>query len=366
MNSKLSAMGVGLALCFLSACLGSDSDAEKKAREAGDINRNDPEVGRYLTDPALTAVTREFGPSVISMSSLPWNSPTSGVEDRPWSSWWFPSRESELFENHGRNLSPLAKYDLVRAKLYHDAGRRTPPSAADYERDRYDPRSVAWEGLCDAWALASISHPEPKRPVTLETEEGSVTFSISDLKALVLKTYEAVDDRDLSFYGQRFTGEEKGWIFPDMFPEQFHRLVEVKLFEKREPFIMDHDPGVEVWSVPVYKANYTVQPVANDSNAVVVRMWLYYAASSLAEEKNFVGTKEVVREFNYVLLGNRNGSGDLVVNSGYWFKGRSGIDSRKDHPDYLIGVATGASLNRKSANPEIDPEIVDRIVQGSL
>lgn len=128
---------------------------------------------------------------------------------------------------------------------------------------------------------------------------------------------------------------------------------------------MDHDSGVEVWNVPVFKANYKMDLVPNQPDSLFVRMWLYSAESVLSTEKNFVGTKQSVREYDYVLQGVRDNDGNLVITSGYWVKGPDGIDSRNDHPDYMIQISEPAQLVQKSWNPEIDIELVNTILEKS-
>ena len=343
-------------------------------RDYGDLMRSEyvagtstPDIDKLLNDPALTAVTREFGPSVIPNQKLPFKSALAASQDKPWSSWWFPKREDTLFSDaRGRRTAALTKYDFIRLKYFEQTERGQPPnSAAEFERKNHNPNAITWEGLCDAWSLASISQPEPKHPVTVTVGGDSVTFSVGELKALLLKTYEAVDDAGLKYYGQKFTGDYNGWIYPDVFPDQFHRFIEIQLFKNKQAFVMDHDAGIEVWNIPVYKTNYVMNSVPNDPNAVFVRTWLYTAEPVQPGEKDFVGTKEAVREYDYVLQGKRNVNGDLEVTSGYWVKGPDGVDSRKDHPDYLIRIADPAKLVRKSWNPEIDVELVDSILARS-
>jgi hypothetical protein len=250
-------------------------------------------------------------------------------------------------------VSTLGKYDLVNGT-----------KAAEYARGKYDPKAKLWEGLCDAWSLASILSPEPKNPVVVSANGTDVEFTVADLKALQLMTYEAVDDSSLKYYGQKFTGNSEGWVYIDIFPEQFHRFLEVELFQNKRPFIMDHDPGVEVWNNPIFKANYTMEKIPNQPNAVFVRTWVYAAEVSPEAQKNFVGTREVVREYNYILTGDLGPDGNLVVKSGYWVIGPDGVDSRKDHPDNLIRVDP-EKIVRKSWNPEIDVKAVDSILERS-
>ncbi|MBX9769595.1 MAG: hypothetical protein K2X47_20125 [Bdellovibrionales bacterium] len=313
-----------------------------------------------LNDPALSAVTKEYGPTIIQ-NNLPLRSGVAVSAVKPWSSWWFPKRDPEIFsDSRGTLWSALEKYDIVRERRQKNAN-----SALDYERNNHNPNSLAWEGLCDAWSIASISKPEPMRPVTIRAGKRNVTFTVSELKALLLKTYEAVEDAGLKYYGQKFTGTFSGWIHPDIFPEQFHRLIEIQLFRDKLPLIMDHDPGVEVWNVPIFKANYLMEAIPNQPDKVFVRAWVYTAEPTKSENRDDTGTRESVREYNYVLQGTRNAAGALVVNSGYWIKGPDGVDSRKDHPDYMINADLSGKLVRNSWNPELDIDLVDEILAAS-
>jgi hypothetical protein len=348
-------------------CMASTYNAPNlldEVRDFADIMRmNGREIPEWLDDPALTKVTREFGPTIIPMGHLPIKSEIAVGTPKPWSSWWFPKKEDRLFHDiDPAHLSVLTKYDMVRRAIYQKAGKPAPSSAALFEKMAYNPRSLSWEGLCDAWAIAAISIPEPTRPITLSIGSKSITFSVGEQKALLLKTFEAINDSDLNIYGQKFTGDSRGWIFPDIFPDQFHRFLEIQLFKRKQAFFMDHDPGIQVWSVPVFKANYTVSAIAGDPNAVLVQAWVFSAEPSEVDQIDLVGSREAVREYNYILKGARNANNDLVVSSGYWIKGADGVDSRQDHPDYVVQIPEPGKIARKSWNPEIEAKIVDKIL----
>jgi len=344
----------------------------QNGRTYADILREgDKDFIKALYDPSLTAVTKEFGFTVIDKNkSLPFHSELATADITPWSSWWFPKRDSSFFDDSNaenetdyNKLSILSKYDLMRSSR---SGEHS--SAVNYERRNFNRDALPWEGLCDAWAIASISVPEPKRNVTVKLNDSNrtkITFNVKDLKGLLLKTFEAIDDHNFKYYGQKFTGQESSWIYPDIFPEQFHRLLEIQLFEKHKPFIIDTDQGTEMWSAPVFKANYIMTEIPNEPNSLYVRTWVYIADSIKTDDKAFVGTKEVVREYNYVLKGYRNDKNELVINLGYWVTGPTGNNSRHDHPDFIIIPPDRTQLVRKSWNPEIDISLIDEILSKS-
>ena len=363
--AMLAVLGLGLTACDSIASPLRKPELPYASTEA--LNRDYGDVVRLVNDPHLVAVTNEFGPTVIPAEKVPAHnekikSEVAVAKVKPWSSWWFPKSSTLIFSSNGNGEeSALQKYDRVQSSRSSRA-----ESAADFEAQKYIPNSASWEGLCDAWALASLLHPEPIRPVTVNAGGGvfrkKVTFSVGDQKALLLKTFEAIDDSSLKFYGQKFSGNVDGWIYPDIFPEQFHRFIEVQLFKNQQAFIMDHDPGIEMWNVPVFKANYLLSAVPDNPNAVFVRMWLYSAEPTTLGNLDFVGTREALREYHYVLEGTRNSSGDLEIESGYWVSGVDGIDSRKNHPDFLVKLPPPQSIKRKSWNPNIDVQLVDEIL----
>src|ERR1035438_10348650 len=63
------------------------------------LRSDDPEMESLLKDPTLTAVTREFGPSVIGVNQLPMRSGLVTASVKPWSSWWYPKKEDYVFKD---------------------------------------------------------------------------------------------------------------------------------------------------------------------------------------------------------------------------------------------------------------------------
>ncbi|MDI1483890.1 hypothetical protein [Polyangium sp. y55x31] len=266
---------------------------------------------------------------------------TAEATKKPWSSWWYPLWEDTLFQGKNGEASTLEKYDVWAEKVGN-----TRTSAAAYERkELYQPRAASWSGLCDAWALASILEPEPTRPVT----QGEVTFSVADLKALLLKTYEKVPP--LTFVGTRFDGE---WddVYEDVRPHELHRVIETELIGRKRAFIIDEDAGPEVWNEPAWKAITRVEKDDDDSGVAHVRTWLFLASPHV-DDRNFVGTIEDSREYTYDLKGKWQGDRFGVTSSAWTER------SQWDHPDYAIVVPD--RIPRGSHNPQIRVEFVDRI-----
>lgn len=318
-----------------------------------------------LKDPKLRKATRELGQTRIDLQSLPFSSPILDSGMVAWSSWWFPKVDTD-FVNSKDAFRPsiLSKYD----KFFNITDKNK--SALNWEKEAESRLShSSWEGLCDAWAIASIMHPEPQKPVQVEIktqrETQNLLLSVFDLKGLLVKTYEAISEDQFEFYGEKFTASVNGWIHPDLFPDQFHRIVEIYLGEQKKAFVMDRDPGVEVWSVPVYKANYKLEAIPSRPNAVLVKMWLYSAGPVNGDEKDFVGTKEVIREYHYILSGDLDRTGRyLNVTRGEWLKTER-TDSRVNHPDFIF-IPKSKKIKRSTYNPNLDIQKVDQIIKRSL
>lgn len=318
----------------------------------------------YFEDEVLEKVTRKYGPSIIDLKKVPYQTAVTDTGVRPWSSWWYPKKEKRLFYNPSGD-APLQKYDKYRDRWYRKhRGQRAPGSATTIEESQYNPNSIIWEGLCNAWAFASILAPEPTIPKSIRFGVSRVVFDVADQKALLMKIYEGIKDDEIEVFGQKFTGDQDGWIHPDPFPDQFHRFIEKKIIEDKEAFVMDHNAGVEIWNVPVFKANYSISKIAGRNDAVLVRTWLFTAAPNSENEVGNVGTKEMIREYHYILYGDIISGNRLKVKSGVWIKGSNGTDSRKGHPDYFIRIPKPKSVSRESFNPAIESEVVDAILNG--
>lgn len=322
------------------------------------------EIDDALKDKRLYKVTEDYGKTKIVLRDLPFRSEVAIAKNVPWSSYWYPKSDDLIFRSNDNKSSPLEKLDLVRKARSRDTiFGGSPESAAAWEKENsFDPSGPKWFGLCDAWTIASISYPEPTKPVTIN----NVTFSVGDVKALVLKTFEDIDEKQTRSYGVKFLGNNESWIYPDIFPDQFHRFIEMQLFRDQKAFLMDHDAGVEIWSVPVFKANYVMEQDPRQPDQVKVTLWLYNAAQmNRSNQRDFVGTEVETREYNYILKGTPNAQGELVIDSGIWIKGDR-VDSRKDHPDYMVTIPNPADLTRVSKNPNIDTSLVDSIAKASF
>ena len=287
--------------------------------------------------PAELTATQVYGPLKVQSGEF-----DAQAAVTPWSSWWYPLNEKRLFEGTGGNLSPLEKYDAYARAT----GKNT--HASDFERQNlYDPEASGWEGLCNAWAAASILEAEPTQSITAQ----GITFKPSDQKALLLKAYEHVEG--LTQFGLRFDGN-RGDDPDDIYPDQFHKILQEELFLKGHAFIMDKDPGVPVWNEPVYKAFATISADKTDATTDHVSLWLTWADSA-STDPDFQGTRDVNSKYTYDLVGDRQADGSLNVVYGVWTG-----ESVDNHPDFVTVLP--AKATHRSINTEVDTTLVNQIL----
>ncbi len=291
----------------------------------------------------FTSAILKYGKSVITEGEF-----TAEASYKPWTSWWYPKYDRRIFENRTNEdgQSTLARYDELSKTLNSYTG-----SSRDYEEANvYDPTASKWAGLCHAWAVAAIMEPEPVKP----TYKNGIKFRVQDLKALLIKTYESSNPGEA--YGQRNNAEYDS-VYEDIYPEQFHRIMEAELYEKKTPFIMDFDAGFQVWNVPVYSTKLKIKRDEQDQGLVHVKLNID-VVSPFVEDPNFVGMHLMTMMYTYDLYGSWDSSNKFTVDYGVW-TGRS----RNDHPDFV--TVKPEKVERITGNKFIDIKIVDEILQGS-
>lgn len=284
------------------------------------------------------SVTSKFGKLTVREGEFSGES-----THKPWSSWWYPLNEKTMFEGKNGEAAPLEKYDFFVGKKFDEYS-----DAASYEAQNiYQANEVAWAGLCHAWAIASVLHPEPSSTKYL----AGVKFKVSDQKALLLKSYEVASGISKIMYGSRYNGNRTD-DYDDIYPDQFHKLAQHHVIENQKSFLMDYDPRYPVWTVPVYKVKFQIKKI--DNSTAQVNAWITFASPHV-ETFDFVGTKRVVKNYKYLLKGQWKG-GVLEVSKGEWIG-----DSKQDHPDYLISYPD--SIARGSRNQHLKAEYIDAILK---
>lgn len=291
------------------------------------------------------SVTDAFGPLIVREGEF-----DAEIDRRPWSGSWLPLKSAALFDTGGRGVAPLQKYDLYMQRVHG-----VPSHAADAEKnnpDQYNLDAQGWEGHCDAWATASVSEPEPSRPVTI----AGIAFTVGDLKDLLIETYER--SQILRQFGKNFAAGP-GADYNEIYPDQFHRAVQHELFENNRLIVFDSDATEQVWNTPMYRAIFQITADARDASRMHVDTFVSgvkpLGVSPIVTDPNYVGTITATFEYTYDLVGYRQADGSFRVVYGEW-TGHS-ID---DHPNF-VSLLTSETVH-SSLNPEIKTEIVNEIL----
>ncbi len=237
---------------------------------------------------------------------------------QPWAGYWFPLQGESLF---GDENSPLAKLDKLAAI------RNQHTNAASLESTQTSLAQEGWEGRCAAWATASILSKEPK----VARDIDGISFSIRDQKALLTKIFELYPSRT---YGIRYDGNDStDGTLQDIRPEALHKIFLHQLGEQKRHFIVDESSGIEIWSKPVYRIRWTVQPDPEERQAfrVVAQPWLVKHRN----DENEAPTSDVDRsspEWTYRLYFDPSDQKDgrFRIIAGEWLG-----HSRDHHPDTI-------------------------------
>jgi Transglutaminase elicitor len=302
--------------------------------------------GRYLPgmvyDPreaqVVNQVTNKFGPLYIRDSGHNTDGSARWEEvsvNRPWSGYWYPLKDESLFK--GEN-SPLSKLDKV------SASKGVAIQSALIESKKLNLGQESWEGRCAAWAVASIMTPEPLSPRVVE----GVTLSVSDQKALFMKAFELYPH---DVYGVSYTGESQtDGTYQDIRPEAFHSIFLRQLAQEKMAFIIDDDPGVEIWSKPIYRVRWTIQPDPEKKSAYIVtaQPWMTRHRTEQSEIPTSINDRSSP-EWTYRLYVNPNDQkdGKFRVIAGEWIG-----TSVNNHPDTITVLSRDGKP--KSSNPEIN------------
>ena len=278
-------------LLFLAACgdkpVSRLHEAWDSANDPDHLNQIRPSgTSHYLTEYAALPLSAElpqrpwtddYWPSYQGGLSFRWNAP-QGVSNVERYGYPLPDSES-LTAADLRGLSPAEKYDLylnhkdfplTRSERDRTAIMRTVPTSSEYDASYSIP---SWEGLCHAWAPATLAFKEP-HPVTLTNADGlAIPFGSSDVKALLTYFLHMAPAPDVQVIGRRCDLDfdqlrrdyEIGLISKEDFDYQvntldcrdtnagaFHIALANQIGIFHEGFIADVTRDYQVWNQPIY------------------------------------------------------------------------------------------------------------------
>jgi hypothetical protein len=253
---------------------------------------------------------------------------------------------SKLSEKEIMMLSPAEKYDLfvgdTKFSLTNFERKRTKALAMIKGTPEYDPTVdiKEWEGICHAWAPATLGYENP-RPVNMIGKLGhSIPFGSSDIKALLSLNVDLGKEKDskTKFLGSRCNLDFKpllekyrnGEISVEEINDRittaecndtnagtFHIVLTNQISKRNEGFIIDRTRDMEVWNQPVY--GYQTQILGQRNGAgpnaapgtvkeVSVETALFYIGETYprySEKLNEKAVKSVI--YRYTLELNKEG-----------------------------------------------------------
>ncbi len=259
---------------------------------------------------------------------------------KPWSGYWYPFTNRSLYDN--QNQSPLEKYDTLMTKLGHNSS-----SSSEEKRRRQSLNPASWEGLCDAWSLASISTSEPRESKTIE----GITFSPADQKALYTFSHLKLPYKQ---YGITYRGDaDTDGTYQDIKPEAFHKIVTSTLSKQKKALIVDDMAGVQIWNKPLYRYRWKVTQDPDMDCAFLVKAYPWLIKERSQESDRPTSSRDTIAPIYYYRLyvdkTISNSKGYLVI-AGQWIK-----ESYRDHPDTVKVLLDESHLG--SHNKEFNKNI---------
>ena len=294
----------------------------------------------------LLQATEHYGP----LSVREGDTDVVQADTRPWSSYWYPYASDLLVAASSRNggQATLDKYDKYSAAVF---GKKSVAVAEESRSGLYNARAEKWEGHCGSWSIASVLEAEPALPKQGVPVSG-VTFYTRDVKALMIKSYETLDNSQFNYFGQNNQDEAEDG--QSIYPDQFHRVLQAELFEKHRPFIMNEDHEGQVWNTPVWEAESTMAPDAGDPHLMHVHTLVQGAQSDLVTPDYAGPSQDTTYEYFYDLYGTVQADGTFLVVYGKW-TGKS----IKAHPGFVMALPPqGVKVRHASANKEVDSQVL--------
>lgn len=215
----------------------------------------------------------------------------SELSNPPWSGWYFPLNEGGLayryadpnypqtgvwnifeayiLKNLGQGpvpiLSPSEKYDLLLGDSQFTLTRKMVETASTHQNNG---TIEGWMGYCTGWANAAMMLPRPTHSVKVLSRDGRsvILFRPSDIKALgaLLWANGSFATRLVGTQCQespvkRDPQNDRAFDLScrDVHPATWHLVVVNQLGANHRSFLIDSDPGIQIWNQPVSSYSYT-------------------------------------------------------------------------------------------------------------
>ena len=308
---------------------------------------------------------------------------------KPWSGDWWPRGTAGLaFKNTGGGLSPFEKYDSI---VYNNYGRI--PGSAAWEADPQNQHNSApqggenWAGHCNGLAAAAILSKQPTRSVNVSLQKGQVakltwpsarqcrfglfrdgqfdyqfysarnlTLTIDDMKGWLAEAYMNCETQQVGggqgILGTRYDHSNINLndpAFQDIYPQNFHYLLETFIKGRGQSFVAEVDPHSPVNNHPVYAYDSQMTPAQGYTRC---RTKVYM--TDYAPRSNYVGTATMTRSYDYALIYDNYGR----ISSGQWIG-----NSATKHPDFVWIPVGDRAASGTYENPCISTGFINAVFE---
>jgi hypothetical protein len=322
---------VTVAVAFISMSIGAFTSAHaEKWSDSNDPAIMDPhfvyQLARLPLEGRLDIIpwSETYWPSKQGSLNVRWNQPVP--EGFKYTS---PSREevARMSRDELSRLAPSEKYDIFMGRYSYPLRQEVKSIAT--------PSARWWSGICDGWSIAATQYPAEPMAVDATNPDGVVVpFAASDVKGLMSYTAARHFQVESKQVGSRCMGLSRvlgGAACKDINAGALHVVLVNQIGLKNQGFVVERDPGIQIWNQPVYGFKYQLMGSAQSkdgASGVRVQATLYFADElDKPEWLPVVGTDKFVEgkiEMDYILDLDSNGS----IIGGTWV-------GKADHPDFV-------------------------------
>ncbi len=167
-------------------------------------------------------------------------------------------------------LSPAEKYDIYMGRFDYptvDYAKRR-----NHKVDAQGKPVPDWKGACPAWTVSALYFDEPKEVMPQNEQGVFIPFGSSDIKALLVTARDLTGTKHPRYAGYRcdvidpkFNNVSSKNPCNGMNAGSFHTLLTNLVRPNKHGFIIDRDPGQEIWNQPVY--SYQAQVISENQGA---------------------------------------------------------------------------------------------------
>ena len=285
----------------------------------------------------------------------------------------------------GSTLSANQVLNKIRNLSQDDLDRLSPAEKLDIYLGNYDFRITRtelqtrgpwrpmtpqhWEGFCNGLSAAAINQPEPVSVVSRKNPDGiQVHFQPQDIKGLLEASYFYVED----YYqiGSPSSSDPRDDNPADKLDAgAFDVALTTHLGRLHQPFVVDIDPGGEIWNYVAVGYDRKVadpEPVSRLTNGMPkstvqvahVKLHMSYADDLKHDAANHptkagVASGKLTYERDYAY--------DLYLNKKSGIVG--GNFTSKDHPDFLWFPGGDGTDQTMGKNPDLPFDVVAKLAK---